>query len=84
MRTYWMARDGEQASGRDTVRKLPHPAICRARHAKWPDMAYCLVRDPAECKHVRYFNEVAYCTHPKREAIIAKTVTHEESHAGDS
>jgi len=77
-----MVRDGENPSGRETVRKLPNPAICRARHAKWPGMVYCLVRDPTECRHVRYFNEVAYCTHPKNEAIIAKTEAQAGSHAG--
>jgi len=84
MRNYCMASEGEHTSGRDTGGKLPNPAICRARPAKLPDMAYCLVRDPTECEHVRYFNEVAYCTHPQREAIIAKTVTQEERRAADA
>jgi hypothetical protein len=32
-----------------------------------------LVPEPDACKQVRYFNEVAYCTHAKRDEIIART-----------
>jgi hypothetical protein len=76
--------DGEKTSGLNTIRNLPNPGICSARPAKWPGTFFCLVHDPTQCKHVRYFNEVAYCIHPKREAIIAKTKAGEGRRSGDS
>lgn len=68
-----MSPNGENESRFNAVRKLPDPAICRARHAAWPGMFFCLVHQPDGCKQVKYFNDVAYCTHPSRKAIIART-----------
>jgi hypothetical protein len=74
----------EKASGLQTGRKLPTRAICRAKSTNWPGTAFCLVSEPDDCKHVRYFNEVAYCTHTKRDEIIARTTTSEADLSGDS
>jgi len=63
------------------VRQLPNPAVCRAKPANWPNVVFCLVPHPGDCRHARYFNEVAYCIHPHREEIIAKTKAHEAAHA---
>ena len=63
----------QKESGLNRVRKLPDAAICRAKPARWPGVVACLVQSPAECKHAKYFNEVAYGTHPQRKAIIART-----------
>ena len=79
-----MLIEAEKASGFHAGRKLPNPAICRARPGNWPSTAFCLVHEPDECKHVRYFNEVAYCTHPKRDEIIAKTTNSEADLSEDS
>jgi hypothetical protein len=79
-----MAFRGEKSSSFYAGRKLPNPAICRAKPANWPGTAFCLVHEPEACKHVRYFNEVAYCTHAKRAEIIARTTTSEADLSGDS
>jgi hypothetical protein len=64
------------------ILKLPDPVICRARPACWAGTVLCLVHEPGSCKHVRYFHEVAYCTHPKREAIIARTAARDAQPSG--
>jgi len=79
-----MSFEGEKASGFQAVRQLPDPAICRARTANWPGTSFCLVHEPAECKHVRYFNETAYCVHAERAAIMARTKAAEKDLSGDS
>jgi hypothetical protein len=76
--------EGENASGYGAGRKLPNPAICRAKPANWPGTAFCLLHEPEECSQVRYFNESAYCTHAKRAEIIARTTTSEADLSGDS
>lgn len=84
MRILGVPPESEQLPGVSGVRQLPNPAICRAKPANWPNVVFCLVHDPAECKHARYFNEAAYCTHPQRDAIMARTKAHEAAHAGDA
>lgn len=79
-----MASDGEKTLGNSAVQELPNPAICRARVARWPGAVFCLVHDSANCKYARYFNDVAYCVHPRREAIIARTTAAAEEKAGVS
>jgi len=70
--------------GEDTVRQLPNPAICRAKPARCTGVVFCLVQPPGDCSHTRFFNDVAYCTHPNREAIISRTMAHEKAHSRDS
>jgi hypothetical protein len=81
---FGMSFEGETASSLPVGRKLPNPAICRAKPANWPGTAFCLVHEPDECTHARYFNEVAYCTHFKRADIAARTMTFEVDLSGDS
>jgi hypothetical protein len=76
--------DDAKASGNNSVRQLPNPVICRAKPALLPGVVFCHVHDPIDCQHTRYFNDVAYCTHPNREDIIARTTAHENAHSGDS
>ena len=47
-------------------------------------MVLCLVPHPSDCKLARYFNDVAYCIHPERNAIMARTKAHEAAHAEDT
>jgi len=79
-----MSFEGEKASALAVGRKLPNPAICRAKSANWPGTTFCLIQEPDECSHVRYFNEVAYCIHAKRAEIITSTTTSEDDLSGDS
>jgi len=79
-----MSYEGERASGAQAGRKLADPVFCRAKPAIWPNTVYCLVHEPDKCKNVRYFNEVPYCTHPKREAIIARTKASKDDLSGHS
>jgi hypothetical protein len=71
------------ASGNNSVRQLPNPAICRAKAALWPGVVHCLVHAPTDCPHARFFNEAAYCNNPTRTSIIARTTAHEDAHSGD-
>jgi hypothetical protein len=84
MRILNVPSDDVKASGINGVRQLPNPAICRAKPAHWPGVVFCLVHAPTDCQHARFFNDVAYCTHPNRDAIIARTITHENAHADES
>ena len=78
-----VSTESDNGSGSVGVRQLPNPAICRAKPANWPNVVFCLVPHPTDCKHARFFNEVAYCIHPQRDAIMARTKAHETAHAGD-
>src|ERR1035441_6652355 len=73
MQFSYMSCNREERSGVVGVRQLPNPVVCRAKPANWPNVVFCLVHLPADCKAARYFNEVAYCIHPQRDAIIART-----------
>jgi hypothetical protein len=66
------------------VRELPKPAGCRAKRARWPGVVHCLADGPTGCQHTRYFNNAAYCTHPEREAIMARTRAENEARPGAS
>jgi len=46
---------------------------CETQRARWPGMFFCMELCRVECEHRRYFNDVAYCIHPKREAMAVKT-----------
>jgi len=63
--------DNDDAS--ESAPKLPDAAICRALRADGPGMVACLADRPRDCKHASFFNDAAYCLHPDREAIIART-----------
>jgi hypothetical protein len=76
--------DDAKISEQESVRRLPNPAICRAKPARWPGVVYCLVHNPTDCKYARHFNEVAYCTSPDRDSIIARTTAHENAHSGET
>jgi hypothetical protein len=67
----------------NSVRQLPNPAVCRAKPALWPGVVHCFVHAPTDCKHARFFNDAAYCNHPDRESIVARTKAHENAHSGD-
>jgi len=54
-------------------RKLPDPAICRAKRAGFGDYADCLVHLPVECGYALRFGEGYFCQHPQRADIIART-----------
>jgi hypothetical protein len=64
---------GDINRGSTPIRKLPDPDICRAQHTDGPGLVFCLVTTPYDCKHAGFLDEVAYCLHPKREEIIART-----------
>jgi hypothetical protein len=70
--------------GDNVAGQLPNPAICRAKPAKWPGVVCCLVHDPANCHDARFFNDVAYCTHPNGEDIITKSTTRQDNPSGHS
>ena len=61
-------------SERRPERKLPDPAICRAKHAGFGDYADCLVDAPFECRYVLGFGFHYHCLHPERAEIIARTM----------
>ena len=84
MQISYVSTESDKMSGAIGVRHLPNPAICRAKPANWPNVVLCLVPHPGDCPQARYFNEVAYCIHPQREAIMARTKAHEAAHAGDA
>lgn len=79
-----VSSDDVSTSGNDDVRRLPNPAVCRAKAAHWPGVVYCLVNNPGVCIHVRYFNDVAYCRHPEREHIIARSNAQENTEVVDA
>jgi hypothetical protein len=79
-----VSTESDKIPGPIGVRQLPNPAICRAKPANWPNVVLCLVPHPSDCKQARYFNEVAYCIHPQRDAIMARTKAHEAAHADDA
>jgi hypothetical protein len=54
-------------------RKLPDPAICRAKHAGFGDYADCLVEYPYQCAYALHFGQDFFCQHPQRADIIART-----------
>lgn len=84
MQISWLSTVSEKMSKTTGVRQLPNPAICRAKPANWPNVVLCLVPHPSDCKLARYFNDVAYCIHPERNAIMARTKAHEAAHAEDT
>ena len=55
-------------------RRLPDPAICRAKHAGFDDYADCLVDAPDDCRYALRFGFRHLCQHPERAEIIARTV----------
>ena len=79
-----MTRQDEQF---DKGRAPPQPgsetgsAICddcrAARIGEVTEFAECLVKTDASCPHRFAFNAYRYCGHPKREAIIARTLAQE-------
>jgi hypothetical protein len=73
MQNSCMLCGGNKMSVLNEVRESPHQGVCSARHANWPGTVFCLVHNPTDCKYLRYFNNVAYCTNPKREVFVAQT-----------
>jgi hypothetical protein len=69
-------------SERRPERKLPDPAICRAKHAGFGDYADCLVDAPFECRYVLGFGFHYHCLHPERAEIIARTTADQRSEDG--
>jgi len=48
------------------VRRLPDPAICRARNVNLTGFSLCLVEHPATCEHAVSYGREYYCKHPDR------------------
>ena len=55
------------------ARKLPDPAICRAKSAGFGDYADCLVGYPDGFQYALAFGLRYLCRHPERAEIIART-----------
>jgi hypothetical protein len=55
------------------ARKLPDPAICRARFAGLADYAHCLVDDPRICRYALTYGDGFLCRSPERKEIVART-----------
>lgn len=66
-----MSPDGDHPGGSNPARKLPDPAICRAKRGDGPGLVHCLVPDPRDCRHAGFLDTEPYCLHPGREEIIA-------------
>jgi len=57
------------------LRKLPDPAICRAKPAGFGDYTDCLVDEPFGCPYALNFAFKYLCRNPERAEIIARTKT---------
>ena len=77
-----MPNQDSSRSERRPERKLPDPAICRARPAGFGDYADCLVETPFECRYVLGFGFHYHCLHPERAEIIARTMAEQRSEGG--
>ena len=65
--------DGSR-SERKPPRKLPDPAICRAKHSRFGDYVDCLVQAPySECLYARKFGDGYLCLSRERKEIVART-----------
>jgi len=86
MRILNVSSNGAKGPGSksEAVQPMPNPAFCRARRARWPGVVYCLADASAGCKHTRFFNNVAYCIHPERDAIIARMKAQKDACPGGS
>jgi hypothetical protein len=69
-----MPNQDSRRSARRPERKLPDPAVCRAKPAGFGDYADCLVDAPFECRYVLGFGFHYHCLHPERAEIIARTM----------
>ncbi len=54
-------------------RKLPDPAICRAKPNGFGSYINCLVVDPVSCRYALNFGGVYFCSCPERNEIVART-----------
>jgi hypothetical protein len=63
-------------------RKLPDPAICRARRAGFGDYADCLVDAPQSCPYALSFGYRYLCQSPERAEIITRTEAEQRANGG--
>ena len=63
----------EHQPGPKPTRKLPDPAVCRARNLGNDDLFDCLISAPYECQYALHYGDSFFCRHPERKEIAART-----------
>ena len=70
--THKSRKDGCQTTP-TLLRKIPDIARCRVKSSGLTELICCLVADPSNCEYIAHDYFDAFCFHPKRNEILARS-----------